>query len=184
MATSPEPHSALALSQFFEFAELEPAVASDLVERLTTDHWETTPQWYSLFWPLLTADHNLNSNVENIAAQVIRLQPGTDDTQELREVVLTLVTSPELAIEVAEPSVYWDGPGTPIAVRLQEGAVLVNRSSPAFADDLIAAIEVVSARRHSRFVVCPECGESNPPEHRMGSALCHGCAQENHGVIF
>jgi hypothetical protein len=184
MATSPEPHSAHFLSQFFEVAELEPAVISDLVERLATDHWETTPQWYSLFWPLLTTNHNLDSNVDNIAAPVIRLQPGTDDIQELREVVLTVVTSSELAIEVAEPSVYWDGPGTPIAVRLQEGAVLIERSSPTFADEFIAAIEVVSARRHSRFVVCPECGESNPPEHRMSNGICHGCAQRNHGVVF
>ena len=184
MATGPEPHSALALSQFFEFAELEPALVFDLVDRLATDHWETTPQWHSLFWPLLTADHNLESDLDNIAAQVFRLQPGTDDGQELREVLLTLVISPELAVEVAEPSVYWDSPGTPIAVRLQESAVLIMRSLPAFGDELIAAIEVVSARRHSRFVVCPECGQSNPLEYRVGDNLCHGCAQENHGVIF
>jgi len=37
MATSPEPQSALTLQQFFEFAELEPAFVSDLVERPATD---------------------------------------------------------------------------------------------------------------------------------------------------
>jgi hypothetical protein len=48
---------------------------------------ETTPQWHSLFWPVLTADHNLNSSVDNIAAQVIRLQPGTNEAQENHGVI-------------------------------------------------------------------------------------------------
>jgi len=87
MATGPEPHSTLALSQFFEFAELELALVSDLVERLATDHWKTTPQWHSLFWPLLTADHNLETNLDNIAAQAIRLQPGTDEALENHSVI-------------------------------------------------------------------------------------------------
>ena len=87
MATGPEPHSALALSQFFEFAELEPGLVFDLVDRLASDHWETTPQWHSLFWPLLTADHNINSSVDNIAAQVIRLRPGTNEAQDNHGVI-------------------------------------------------------------------------------------------------
>lgn len=176
--------SYLALSHFFESADLEPANVPDLLQALATGHWESTPQWHFPFWPLLTVDHNLDANVDNIASQVLLSQPGTNDQQEIREVVLTLLTSPDLTLEVAEPSVYWDGPGTPIAVRMHEGSIVLDPFSPAFSAELLAAIELISARRHARFLVCPECGESNPPEHRMGDALCHGCAQENHGVIF
>jgi leucyl-tRNA synthetase len=66
---------------------LEEVKKSNDIERLATDHWKTTPQWHSLFWPLLTADHNLESNLDNIAAQAIRLQPGTDEALENHSVI-------------------------------------------------------------------------------------------------
>lgn len=180
MPTNYEPDSAFLTEQFLELAGFEPSLVSDLGARLAvTGAWEQPFAIDYDAWPLRKANHNLEANDDNFSSQLLR----TSTTDGIDEVVLTLVTTPHIGIEVAEPSVYWDS-HTPINARLQDGSIIIDRSSVTFTDDLLTAIELISARRHLRFVACPECGVRNPPEHRMSENICHGCAQKNHGVVF
>jgi len=180
MPSDYEPDSDPLIKQFLELAGFEPSLISDLGARLTvTGAWEKTFAIDYGVWPLRSANYNLVTDGDFFSSQLLR----TSTTDGIDEVVLTLVTTPHIGIEVAEPSVYWDS-HTPINVRLQDGSIIIDRSSVTFTDDLLTAIELISARRHLRFVACPECGVRNPPEHRMSENICHGCAQKNHGVVF
>ena len=180
MATHPQPDSTSLIAEFLELAGLKPALIAELAPRIAaTGDWKQPLTIDHTTWPSIDSDYRLADNSPEFGSQLLRTHP-TDD---INEVVLTYLPTPQPFIEVAEPSVYWDSQ-TPIGVRLQEGSVLIDPSSATFSEQLFAALELISGRRHSRFVACPECGERNPPEHRMGDNICHGCAQKNHGVIF
>jgi hypothetical protein len=48
---------------------------------------------------------------------------------------------------------------------------------------LDALLKTIQSRKR-QYKTCQFCGEKTPPEHRINSNTCHGCATEHFGVIY
>ena len=172
-----------ALIDFFAIAGLDQREITHLNRRIRLDGFWLPDHRLSIGnLPFEDIIYFTPNSDESIVAQVTRI----DSSTHLPEVVLTLVDGDwrDRNIEVARPSVYWDGPGCPVAVRNRSGSISIDPTSKSAAQEVIAAILKSRERCRATFRRCGECGEMNPPEHRLGEDLCHGCAQENHGLVF
>lgn len=94
--------------------------------------------------------------------------------------VRVLITADDLHVVVAEPHIVWEehtpvlrANATEVCPRGQEGLASFMR-----------AVGAVEARREATFTICAECHRATPPEWVHDGAICQGCAELNHGVVF
>ena len=109
---------------------------------------------------------------------VIRIEcdPHSDDG-------LILLLTPE-AIELRYSVTDWPGPGVPVASSKLWRRMLLEEFDVALLDDWL---KQTVADRRATFRRCADCGREFAPEHSLeldGSAYCHGCAENNHGIVF
>lgn len=170
-----------ALADFFAVAGLDSAAIGELDGRIRLDgYWvaDHRPSIGNL--PYEDILYRTPQVDEPITHQVTRI----DSRSGLAEVVLTLESAFNNRIEIAAPSVYWDGPGEPVPVRRRDGSISFDIYTSMSTVDVVEAILRIRERSRARFRRCPECDEINPPEFRMSDGICRGCAQRNHGVVF
>ena len=90
----------------------------------------------------------------------------------------------EAVIEVAQPSWWWTGPGTPLLVRRRVGSIEIPVDEPNAASEVVEAIAKIRRARRASFMRCRFCGHGFAPEQRFEDDVCHGCASEHLGVVY
>ena len=92
------------------------------------------------------------------------------------------VQEDDMSVTVKAQLISWPAPYRPESIWV-DAAVLPVGSSDRARD--FATSRVLKSTKYFR--ICRECGERNAIGHMMSDkpgAICHGCAQRNHGVVF
>ena len=138
-------------------------------------------------WVETLDEHGLTT-VEEHAVSLVGAYPKADVVRARDVLHVTLdeagvfaLVTPE-ALELRLATIEWTGGayGPRESSRLWMRLDLENMSRHAVLQAVEAAIEA----RRSEFVPCEHCGRPTPPEESVRPGLCHGCAEEQEGVVF
>lgn len=133
-------------------------------------------------------------NRESLLDEIRRLLPDPlrEETQVDGSVVIVggdpgevIVRMTGSKISIAEFTVRWEGPHTPV-VRPRQVATLNWQRLPASETMMLLHMLIEAARstRRSKFRTCERCGETKPPEWMHGESICQSCAEQHLGVVY
>lgn len=88
-------------------------------------------------------------------------------------------------VSIAEYSVRWKGPHTPVIVPKQLAILNWNRlPSSTTMITLLGLISAAVKIRRAKYRRCEKCGETKPPEWMHGDEICQSNAEEHLGVVY